>query len=253
MLVDLILKTDVIRFKVITKEGFEKITSLFSDLRGEMEREFSDALVECLYEIKTGDQTYSGPSFSEFEKHYKSRYSADNIRVIIQASNPRQQLNPVMARVTLVLDRSQESSLSVMGANINWVNGVFSRFNTIMKNIPTRNVMLHSVIFEMFVQLMAVIILTTFSIFVANRVGPLVQTEYREVYVFVVIFLLLSNLWSYAARGLIAIRNEFYPVVDIIGAPRKQIVVAIASFLFLACGYWAVDYVLGLVLKGSGK
>ena len=167
MLADLIAKTSIIRFKAITEDGFNKITALFSDLKAEMEKDHPGDLVECLYEIKTRDQTYSGPSFEEFEKQYKKKYKADNIRVILQATNPQQQLNPVMARVTLVLDRIQESSMSVFGGSTNWVNGVFSRFNDILKEIPTRNVILHNVLFEMFVQLLAVIVIIILSVFLS--------------------------------------------------------------------------------------
>ncbi len=247
MIADIKAKTSVIKFKVITEQDFNKITSLFDDLKTEMVAKFPDQLVECLYEIKTGDQAYSGPSSNEFKKQYQNKYKAANIRLAIQATNLQQQLNPVVGRITLVLDRIQESSLSVLGEDINWVNGVFSRFNEIIKDAPTKNVILHNVLFEMSVQLLAVTILTTFSVFSANRLASLVRIEFSEVYIFVIAFLLLSNLWAFAIRGLIAVRNKYYPVVDIIKVPRKPILLTIITFVLLATGYWAVGYVLDLL------
>ena len=251
MIANLIAKTSVIKFKVITEEGFDKITKLFTDLKTEMEDKFTGQLVECLYEIKTGNQTYSGPSSEEFKKQYQNKYKAANIRLAIQATNLQQQLNPVVGRITLVLDRVQESSLSVVGEDINWVNGVFSRFNEIIKDVPTKNVILHNVLFGMSVQLLAVIILTIFSIFSANRLASLVKIEFSEVYIFVITFLLLSNLWVYAARGLTAIRNKYYPVVDITRVPRKPILLSIIIFVLLAAACWAVGYILDLLVSSK--
>jgi hypothetical protein len=253
MLAHLIGKTSIIKFKVITEDGFHKITSLFSDLKKEMEADFSGKLVECLYEIKIGDQSYSGPSYEEFEKQYKMKYKADNIRLIIQATDPQQQLNPLLARITLVLDRTQESSMSVVGGSSNWVNGVFSRFNDILKDIPTRNVWLHNILFEMTVQLLAVIVMTIFSVFLANKLSSLVQIKFSEVYVFIIIFLLLSNLWTYAGRGLSAIKNNYYPVVDIIKMPRRPLFLTSVTFVLLAAASWAVGYVIQLFLPVAGK
>lgn len=253
MLTNLIAKTSVIRFKIITEDGFNKITSLFSDLKAEMEKDYSGMNVECLYEIKTGDQTYSGPSFEEFVKQYKNKYKADNIRLILQATDPQQQINPIVARITLVLDRIQESNISVVGNSINWVNGVISRFNDILNVIPTRNVILHTVMFEMVVQLLVVVVMTILSIFLANKLASLVQIEFSEVYIFVVIFLLFSNLWTYAGRGLTAIRDSFYPVVDIIRTPRRPIFLTIVTFVLLAAASWAIGYVIELLLPVSSK
>jgi len=254
MLVHLIFKRSVIKFKIITEEAFTKISSFFSDLKKEMEKDYSGYVIECLHEIKTGDQTYSGPSFEEFEKQYKKNYRADNIRLVIQISNPQQQLNPVLAAVTLVLDRIQESSLSVVGEKNSWVNGVFNRFNELIKDFPTRNVVLHNVLFEMLVQLVAVIVMTIFSIFAANRLSSLMRIEFSEVYVFIITILLLSNLWTYTSRGLIAIRDRLYPIVDIIRVPRKPIFLTIISFVLLATATWSLDYLLNLLFfTNSGK
>jgi hypothetical protein len=251
MIANIKAKTSVIKFKVITEDGFNKITSFFDELKTEMDAKFSDQLVECLYEIKTGDQTYSGPSSKEFKKQYQNKYQAANIRLAIQATNLQQQLNPIVGRITLVLDRVQESSLSVLGEDINWVNGVFSRFNEIVKNVPTKNVILHNVLFEMSVQLLAITILTIFSIFLANRLASLVRIEFSEVYIFVIAFLLLSNLWRYVTRALTTIRNKYYPVVDITRVPRKPILLSVIIFVSLAAASWAVGYILDLLVSST--
>jgi len=249
MLVDLIAKTVVIKFKVITEDVFIKITTLFDDLLNETIRDFPNDLVECLYEIRIGNENYSGPSFGEFKKQYEKNYTADNIRLTIQATSTQQQINPVNAKITIVLDRVGESSFVVLGRNNNWANGVFNRFNELLSKVPNRNVILHNVVLEMIVQLVAVIVITTFPIYAANRLAGIASIQYSEVYIFVIIFLLLSNAWTYIARGLIAIRNAYYPMVDIRRHARKPIILAVLSFIGLAAATWAINYLLDLLMK----
>ncbi len=122
---------------------------------------------------------------------------------------------------------------SAFSANRIWrgVGGILENSSSLLHNSP--------------------MILTIFSIFVANRLASLVEIEFSEVYIFVITFLLLSNLWGYAARGLTAIRNKYYPVVDITRVPRKPILLSILIFVLLAVAYWAVGYVLELLVSGS--
>src|SRR5713226_2580340 len=103
MIANLVAKSTTIRFKIVTEEALTKIAALFQDLVEEMKREFPNDLVESLYEIRTGNETYSGPSYDEFRKQYEKDYAAENVRLVIQATKAQQQLNPVVSSVTLVL------------------------------------------------------------------------------------------------------------------------------------------------------
>lgn len=248
MFVDLIAKNLVVKYKVVSEDAFNKITSFFDDIRQETKSAHPDQLVVILYEIRIGNETYSGPSFEEFKKQYQKKYQADYIRILIQLIDEQQQLNPVKASVTLVIDRTDISSFNVLGRDNNWVNGVFNRFNEILKEVPTRNVVLNNIIFEMSIQLLAVIVMTSISIYAANKLSDLVKIGYSAVYIFIVIFLLVSNLWTYAVRGLIVIRSKFYPPVDIIKTPRKRILLTVVGLLALATLSWAVGYILNLIV-----
>jgi len=252
MISNLKIKTSIIKFKIFTEDMLVNIFKLIDSLRNEMESDFSGHNVECLYEIKQGDHLYSGPSFTEFENLYKQNYKADNLRIIVRASVPEQQ-NRAIANIELVLDRVQQSSIHVGGENTNWVNGVFTRFNNLLKEAPTRNIVLHNVFYEMAIQLLAVALITIFAIFSANKFESLVSMKYSEVYTFVIVFLLLSNVLTYINRGMIAIRNKYYPVVDIIRHPRKPIFLSAMIFLSVTMAGWAVNYLLNLLVTLQGK
>lgn len=248
MISELKIKTLIIKYKIFTTEAIGKITSLFNDIESEINNDGSGHIVEFIYEIKQGDYIYSGASFDEFNKQYETSHKADNIRIVMQTTDPSQQSNPVKSRITLELDRIQESSIKIAGENINWVNGVFTRFGNVLKEVPKRNVVLHNVIFDMSVQLLAVIVLTIFSVYLANKISALITINYSEVYIFVIVFLFLSNLWTYIGNGLTNIRTKYYPIVDVIKEPRKPIFLSIIIFLLLTTAAWAVNYVLNLLV-----
>ena len=247
MALDLIAKTSIIKYKVITEEALTKLTSLFAVLKSEMETVFASYSVESLYEITTKEQTYSGPSPEEFEKEYQKNYKANRIRIVIQVSDPEQQPAVIVSTITLVLDKTLESSLSVVGLNDTWVNGVFGRFNEVLRGVPNRNGVLHNVLLEMSIQLLTVFVITTFSIFAANRLASSTSIKYSEVYIFLVILLLLSNLWTYASRSLLAIRNIYYPVVDITRVLKRRIFLATISFIAIVIVTWAIGYFLNFL------
>jgi len=96
----------------------------------------------------------------------------------------------------------------------------------------------------MLIQLLAVFLLVVFSVFAANKLTRVVKLDYSEVYLFVVIVLMLSNMWTFVSQGLIQLRNQYYPVVDVRRNPRKPILVSILSFVGLTTAAWAVKYVL---------
>ncbi len=207
---------------------------------------FPSDVVEYLCEIKIGNETYSGPSFGEFNKIYQRNYSADYIRLVIQAS-ALPEGSRANSLITLILSRDGESSFQCIGSNSTWVSGVVKRFGEVIDAIPARNVLVHSVIFEMLVQLTAVILITVFSVFSANRLMHLMSIQFSEVYIFIVVFLFLSNVWTYGGKALIAIRNKYYPVVDILRRPRKQILLTVLMFVMSATAAWAIKSILDLI------
>jgi hypothetical protein len=136
----------------------------------------------------------------------------------------------------------------VVGRNNNDVNGIYSRFNAILQRTPSGYVVLHSPLYEMCVQLVAVVAIAVFSIYAANEITRLIRLAYSEVYVFVVVFLVLSNIWSYVGRGLTALRANLYPIVDIRRERRKPFLLAAVSFVGLSTAGWAVKYILDLLV-----
>jgi hypothetical protein len=242
-------KTSVIAYKVITEEGLKSIMSLLDDLETDMNRKFPGHQVERLYEIRVGDQVYSGPSHSEFQKLYKVKCGADNIRLILQVPDPQRPAGPVTAQATLVLDRTQPSSFFVGCADIHWVNGVSTRFLETLKQLPSRNKILHSSLFEMTLQMLGAFLLTVSAVYITNEVATLIKLrEISPVYIFVIVFVISSNLFTFATRGLSLLRKNYYPIVDIVKEPRQRWTFTVAGLIGAAALKSALGYVFSLFL-----
>jgi hypothetical protein len=228
------------------------LVSLFQTLKAQASISFPNSTAELLYEIRVGNEIYSGPLDTEFWQLYNRRHGADYIRVVVQAStNQTGQPQPqIEAQIALVLDRNSEnqSRLDASGLhpNVTWVSGAFSRFDEILANAPSRNSILHSLWFEMAVQLTVVLFITSFAIFATTKLQGLVELEFDAVYIFIVVFLLLSNVWTYGVRALQAARGHYYPVVDIRQEPRKRWLPGALVFVALSAAAWAIGYVLDL-------
>jgi hypothetical protein len=98
----------------------------------------------------------------------------------------------------------------------------------------------------MLVQLLVVLFITSFAVYATNKLQGFIKLDYSPVYVFLVIFLLLSNIWTYTSRGLQTLRNAYYPIVDIRQAPRRPLLLTGLSFVAAAAGGWGVNYLLDL-------
>ena len=246
MLVDLIAKNYKINYKVITEELLNKVTGLFSSMAKEAKSELPDHLTEILYEIRVGNETYSGPSFDEFSKQYKKHYKADFIQIIFQAI-PQKEENRIDRKITMTIDKIENNTLQVLGINATWVNGAFNRYKETLDKEPNRNVIIHNAYFEMCIQLLVVLALTTFSIYSSEKITTSMNIQYSSVYVFIVIFLLLSNVWTYASKGLLYIRNTYYPKVDILKHARKPLLISITIFIAISIASWAIGYIMSLI------
>lgn len=249
MLVNLITKNYTINYKVITEDILKGITDLFLKLGEEAAKELPQDKIEILYVIRVGNETYSGPSFTEFRKQFERNKKADYLQIIFQSLDPTRQAPN--QRITLTIDKKDNNNLEVLGVKETWVKGAFDQFKDIIDKQPKRNLLLYNPYFEMIVQLLAAFSLTTFAIYSAIKVSNFTSFEYSSVFIFVVIFVLLSNIWTYLGKGLIHLRNTYYPKVDIRKNPRKPILLTILSFLLVAFASWGIGYLLDLIFKNK--
>ncbi|MBC8467839.1 MAG: hypothetical protein H8D56_00090 [Planctomycetes bacterium] len=249
MLVDMVTKNYAINYRVITKDVLDKITRLFSKLKKEATDELPQDLIEILYVIRVANETYSGPSYDEFISQFDKNKKADFLQIIFQSLDPERKAPN--RRISLTIDRKDNNNLEILGVKETWVKGSFDRFKGIIDNLPKRNQILYNAYFEMGVQLLAAFSLTTFSIYSAIQISSITSFEYSSVFIFVVLFVLFSNIWTYLGRGLIHLRNTYYPKVDIREPPRKPILLSIVSFLLLVFATWGVNYILDLIFKNK--
>ncbi len=238
-------KTVPIRYKIITKEVFSNIINLFKKEAEKLQLQGNFA--EILFQITTDGDMYSGPNCIEFESQYKHKHIADNINITLYVLETPENQQKIKNKIFLQLDRKNDSYLHVAGKDNTWVNGVVTNFSKVLGQAPNRNKILHNPLLEMLVQILIVVTMVVFSIFVAAKLSSKIQVQYAEVYIFVVVLLSMSNLWDYGKRGLILARNKYYPIVDIRPKPRKRIIIATGTFVVSAIVIWFINHVLDML------
>jgi hypothetical protein len=253
MLLNLRGKNHTIRHKVYTSEALENVSNLFDQWYGKLINEAGGDATECLYEIRVGKNFYSGLNKSEFLQEFNHSGSAEYVRILLrkEPSNRLQdQPDPRSNNVqmSLVLDKNGESYFNVGGDNAQWVDSVSSQFLDCNERVPNRNRLMNSRWLEMVVQVAVSVLLTIVAIFAANSAGQYIEYPYSAIYVFVVTFIFLSNIWGFILQALKDLRTRLYPVVDIRSAPRKRYSPVIAGFVLLVVMGWAIEHLLDLML-----
>lgn len=247
MIVDLITKNYTINYKVITEVILKQLTDLFAKINEETKKELHDDKIEILYVIREGNISYSGPTFGEFNTNFKVHKKADYIQIIFQSLSPKSQAPN--RRITLTIDKNTNNNMEVLGNNENWVKGVFDRFEDIFENQPNANVVLHSPYFEMGIQVLGAFSITVLAIYLSNIINRFTTFEHSSIYLFIVIFIIFSNIWTYVGKSLIHLRNTYYPKVDIREKVRKPILISVISFIVLVLTTWCINYLLDLIFK----
>jgi len=245
MFSDSLIKETEIKYKIITAESFDSVSELIQTIYSELLNEYPDKTVECLYEILKNNHLVTGPSFEKFKKTYTQTFSAESLRYLVQVIDPLDRTNTTLIKVELILSRKINSKLFVSGKEDNTrVNGIYTRLNQVIEDAPSKNGWVNSVYFDIFVQLLAVISITGLSIYTAQKYENNIGAQYGQIYLFAIIFLLLSNSWTFISRGLFHVRSIHYPKVDILKKPRVPVLFTSLIFVFGGCVTWSINYLL---------
>lgn len=239
-----------IKYRVITADNLQLILNLFDKFYSET-RELvpAEQPIDYFYEIQSGDELYSGPDRASFEELWNKRKKASRIKIVVKKPSPTEP-NITELMIAVALDRNGgDNRFEVSGPNDTWVNGIYARFKDVMESSPMRNWLVHHPLTDLVVQLTAVFVVTVLAIYLTEITIAHLKTQISEFYVFLIIFLFLSNVWGALSKQLNTLRQTFYPKVDMLDKPREPIVLPAISFVALAMLTWALEYVLDLLAK----
>jgi len=265
-----------IKNKVFTKSATENLIEALNSIQAE-EIKVRNTVSKSLYEISNDTSSYSGPSFNIFNQHYKFKnYRADRMKILLQfetvvnqtntddqannpddtnegnADQPKQEFF-IFANITFELNAKNkgESHFSVASLESSWVDGKTKRLNDIVKEIPNGNKIENSMHFEHAIQILFATSITIFCVYLANNLPIFKNITFSEIYIFIISFILFSNLWTYASKGILALRNFYFPSVDIISSKRKSWLVILTIMVTTSFFGWTLNYIWELLFKST--
>lgn len=110
---------------------------------------------------------------------------------------------------------------------------------------------LHHWLFEATIQILGVVTMLAFAFFVSRKlvISFPKQLGDKEIYIFVVILIVLSNLWTYSFRLILSTIYKTFPVVEINNRPKAKIIPGLRVGIIIAIFAFAIIYCIGLLWK----
>jgi hypothetical protein len=140
-----------------------------------------------------------------------------------------------------------DNRLVVQCDDENWLTSVFVRIQEKLPKSDAGNRLVYSSWLEMLIQISIVIVIVAFTLKISHGVSNRSNMEYSEVYVFIAIFLLFSNIWTYAAKGLRGLRSRYFPAVGFKISSIRKFVASFVGILGSAVLAKCIDIVCGLI------
>ena len=128
----------------------------------------------------------------------------------------------------------------------------------LVSKVKNRNLFFYHWLFEAVIQLAAVIGMFLLSYLVSNKLTislPNYNIALDKPYIFVIVLIIFSNLWTYVSRMILGVIHRNFPVVDIrnrerVGCLREVIVTLLGAFILWAFTNFGSLIYKWLLIKG---
>lgn len=176
----------------------------------------------------------------DFEEIKRSFNRARKVeRIVFQLTSPRNSLNKGK-NIQINLDTTNPDTCFLMVADDDeaWVDSNFGRLEKRVNGYKNGNWLAHSTLVELLIQLLGVLFGFSLCLIGANLLTPILSIKYSFFVLFVGLFLLFSNLWTYMLKLIGKARNHFWPLISF---KRKPIGIV---------GQTIIGFIITLLLTG---
>ncbi len=141
-------------------------------------------------------------------------------------------------KIQILLDAVDGSRcyLSVSDDDEKWVDNIYKRLSTRLDSNKNHNGLPRNPFTELFIQLVGVIAGFSFCLIAASLLSPTLKVQYAFFVLFIGLFLIFSNLWTYILILLRKLRDKYWPITSFKKKPlglvgQSILSLAITSFL----------------------
>jgi hypothetical protein len=243
-----------IQYKQLSLDFLRQVISEFElTVRDLQDRDIKDSNI--FYTLINKDGGYAGSSKEEFLNAFKlCNVTSININLLAKCSSTDKKQYDIQLFLSLeryaATEVNSNNKLFVYGDNEVWVKNTYARIRDLLKTLKNDNKIIYSPLFEMIIQLSAVLAIIAVATKTSLYLSAFVNVPYASVYTFVAVFLLFSNVWTFLLRWLINLRGRFFPSV---GFSEKyllnKVIKAVCSFLVVVMIVWSIETLLNTALK----
>ncbi|HHT9109392.1 MAG TPA: hypothetical protein ACFYD9_12150 [Candidatus Wunengus sp. YC64] len=168
--------------------------------------------------------------FDEIKRSFNRAKEVE--RVVFQLTSPKNDLNKGK-NIQINLDTNNHDNCFLVVADDDeaWVDSNFGRFEKRFKKYKNGNWIAHSSSVELFIQLIGVLFGFSFCLIGANLLAPLLNIKYSFFVLFVGLFLVFSNFWTYILMLIGKARNHLWPLISFKRKPIGLIGQTIIGFI----------------------
>lgn len=169
-------------------------------------------------------------NFEEIERPFNRAKNVE--RVVFQFYSDEHDISKGK-RIQIYLDARdlQNCFLVVSDDDEEWVDSIFSRIMNLLLKQKNGNWLAHSSGVELLIQLVGVLCGFFLCIIVANAAAPSFNARYSFFIVFIGLFLIFSNLWTYLLILIGKARTHFWPYISFKKEPIGIIGQAVIGFI----------------------
>lgn len=178
-------------------------------------------------------------------------------RIVFQVISPKNMVNKGKnIQIYLDADTPGQCTMRVTDDDETWVDTTFKHLSSRLAQYRNRNSIVHSAIVGLLIQLFGVLTGFLGCLLVATTMAPLFRFQYSFLVLFIGLFLMFSNLWTYIISLLGKIRMRVWPFISFkkkpIGVWGQAIIAFIISSGFawlLRATWWLLSRAGSMIVK----
>lgn len=248
------LRDEALKCLTIHEEALRRINNDIAEIANKVNsgiqrsNDIKNSLSKVLiptYVIRFDGKGFRLYDFNEVLKYFLDAHKVERIIIYMQSLENIQSMSG--KRVEIRLDASNQDNcyLVVEDDEKDWVDSVFTNLKDQIKKSSNKNWIFRNQFIVALVQLMGVLIGFLLSTWSAVTFAPMLKVENALLLIFIAVFLLFSNIWTFLFNWLLTALNYFWPNISFkrpsglhwllqafIGTISFSFVVLIISYLF---------------------
>lgn len=212
------LRDTVLKNLKLTEDGLSKIKEIVLEIANEVNQHLTgesdrNKNLTPSYIIRFDNKGFKLYEFEKVMKCFKEAYKIERVIFILESTESIQSNRLSGKSLELWLDalNPEKCFLTVQADESDWVDATFCRTKELLDKYKNKNFLVRNSWTPFIVQMLGVIMGFILSLWGAIRVSPTLTIENAFAIIFIMAFLIFSNVWTYFYPLILRIFDYFWP------------------------------------------